>query len=584
LVCALLAAQSQEPLKFGITTRLVEVNVIVHDKNGPVDGLTKDDFTLFDRKKEQRIATFSVTSMGKSKAPRPIEKPLAPGTYSNRIETREESPTTATIILFDALNTQIQDQLYAKKQFLQFLKNLRPQDRVAVYLLGLRLRILNDFTSDVSRLVAAAERYSGEIVHVTALSQPDPNYTPGAGLSQPDDARSVDKVLNEFDSVMAERAIIDRVETTARALEAIANHLARVPGRKNLIWITGSFPFSVGQYGNTESQTNTNDMIRGPVMTKSGAKGRAAAGDGSGDAGGSGGGGDAYGIYGKNTAYSNPARDGFRGFGAEVKRATDAINNANIAVYPVDARGLITVPKILTAQSSGIVRPGTNSGPPLTVEMRPIGIDAMKTVAEATGGRPFFNTNDLASAVRTALDDAEVSYTLGFYADSKTLDSKFHELKVLVKRPGMEVRFRKGYLAVPDPGPTDDQRSIDIEDAIWSPLEATGVGFAGRIDAQGGSRRITLMLNRDQLSFVENNGKRTGLIDIVFVQQTADGGELERIEQKLPLSLSPAQYEALSQGFELDRSITPLPKAVQIRVVVFDRNSGRIGSLTVPIN
>src|ERR1043166_2521628 len=213
--CALLAAQAPDtqPLKFGVTTRLVEVNVIVHDKNGPVDGLTKDDFALFDRKKEQRIATFSVTTMGKSKSPHPSEKPLPVGTFSNRVATREESPTTATIILFDALNTQIQDQVYAKKQFLQFLKPLRPQDRVAVYLLGLRLRVLNDFTSDVSRLVAAGERYSGEIVHLTPASSPDPNYAPGIGLNDPSDPRSIDRVLNEFDSVLADRAIVDRVET-----------------------------------------------------------------------------------------------------------------------------------------------------------------------------------------------------------------------------------------------------------------------------------------------------------------------------------------------------------------------------------
>src|SRR6185295_9515353 len=145
-------------LRLGVTTRLVEVNVIVRDKNGPVAGLTKDDFTLFDRKKQQKIATFAVSTMNKSQQP---SAPLPPGTYTNRPEYRQEGPTTATIVLLDALNTQIQDQLYAKQQFIKFLGTLRPDDRVAVYLLGTKLRVLNDFTNDSRRLLAAVTKYSG---------------------------------------------------------------------------------------------------------------------------------------------------------------------------------------------------------------------------------------------------------------------------------------------------------------------------------------------------------------------------------------------------------------------------------------
>jgi hypothetical protein len=117
--------------------------------------------------------------MNKSQQP---PAPLPPGTYTNRPEYRQEGPTTATIVLLDALNTQIQDQLYAKQQFIKFLGTLRPDDRVAVYLLGTKLRVLNDFTNDSRRLLAAVAKYSGQIVAQTANSNPIPTW-PSARLS-----------------------------------------------------------------------------------------------------------------------------------------------------------------------------------------------------------------------------------------------------------------------------------------------------------------------------------------------------------------------------------------------------------------
>jgi VWFA-related protein len=70
-------------------------------------------------------------------------------------------------------------------------------------------------------------------------------------------------------------------------------------------------------------------------------------------------------------------------------------------------------------------------------------------MAENTGGRAFYNTNDIQHAIRDAVDDSEVTYTLGFYADTNALDARFHKLKVLVNRKHVEVRYRKGYMASP---------------------------------------------------------------------------------------------------------------------------------------
>jgi VWFA-related protein len=192
--------------------------------------------------------------------------------------------------------------------------------------------------------------------------------------------------------------MLNRVRTTLWGMEGIGNHLARLPGRKNLVWISGSFPFSIGLGDN--------------IM--------------------------------------DPSRE-HRSFGDEAERASRALNQANVSIYPVDARGLIGLPPALGAASQ--MRANTK-GPPRVVSMAPDGHDTMQILAEKTGGRAFFNTNDLRGALRQALDDAEVTYTIGFYPASGSLDNKFHELKVKVDRKGVDVRHRKGYFAGEEKPPT----------------------------------------------------------------------------------------------------------------------------------
>src|SRR5205807_1970120 len=119
-----------------------------------------------------------------------------------------------------------------------------------------------------------------------------------------------------------------RVRTTAAAMETIANHIGRVPGRKNLIWITGSFPFTIGQRGaeGPSAWTVINDAAAQPNIgkkRKSGDSGEAKTDDSS----------AAYGIYGADLPGPQPGRESFAAFDEDIGRAARALNNSNIAVY-----------------------------------------------------------------------------------------------------------------------------------------------------------------------------------------------------------------------------------------------------------
>ena len=129
-LCVGLIAQENQPV-IRVTTRLVQVNVVVHDRKGePVAGLTKDDFVLFDKGKEQNIGFFLMDS--KRAQPNPIPK-LPANIYSNRASRQADTPSSVTVILLDGVNTRFQDQAVAKAQLLKFLRQIQPEDRVALY-------------------------------------------------------------------------------------------------------------------------------------------------------------------------------------------------------------------------------------------------------------------------------------------------------------------------------------------------------------------------------------------------------------------------------------------------------------------
>jgi VWFA-related protein len=82
--------------------------------------------------------------------------------------------------------------------------------------------------------------------------------------------------------------------------------------------------------------------------------------------------------------------------------------------------------------------------------------DTMDTLAEGTGGKAFYNTNDLSSSLRSAIDDSRVTYELGYYPSDVKWDGSFHTVTVELKKPDLVVRARKGYFALPEPALSPD--------------------------------------------------------------------------------------------------------------------------------
>jgi VWFA-related protein len=237
-----LQTPNNQPATFHAGTRLVEVEVVVRDKRGPVTGLTRDAFRLLDQGKPQRIDVFRAGQQ--EDRARPI--PLAPGAVSNRRNSLGESLPSATVLLFDQLNTRLDYKAYESKAILKLIRSLTAEDRVAIYALGRDLHVLQEFTDDPEKLLAAvAHLDSGRDLMpaniadalfdlpVDMMGQID-----AGGRKQSAQERGMQRASIEAEAAMT--AAIYRANndaTTVEALKRVVEHLGGMPGRRNLIWL-----------------------------------------------------------------------------------------------------------------------------------------------------------------------------------------------------------------------------------------------------------------------------------------------------------------------------------------------------------
>jgi VWFA-related protein len=526
------AANAQTPVVIRSTTRFVQVNVLVHDRKGmPVEGLKKEDFTILDQGQEQEVAVFSAIAASPHG---PASTPALPANvFTNRMEQSDGPPGSVTIILFDALNTEVQDQFRARQQIVKFLRQLRPQDHVAIYVLTTKITVLNDFTQDASSLLRAIQQFSGEFSAFLDASNPRPSDQSIFAVRSPEmdvtESRLRD-FLNAADGTIRDFANINRAETTTSAIEAIANHVARIPGRKSLVWVSASFPISIGFGGDS---------------------------------------------------LSPPGREQ-RMFTEEIEHATRALNQANMAIYPVDARGLMVSPRYSAVNAQFSPRfPGRALGPDQG------NFDTMIVLADRTGGKAAYNTNDIEGAVQRALADGQFSYTLGFYPKHGKWDGKFHELKVHVKEKGLNLRYRKGYFASPDPPNGDTEKQAALDAALASPVEWTNLDLTATLKGfEAASRSLQIQVGFDihELLLGPKDGRWNGKLYVFFDQLGAGDKLITSEKETFGLNLKEETYDTLQKiGLRFSGIVVLSPDVVNLRVIAQDTSSGSIGTVKIPI-
>ena len=527
----LFAAQTdEEPDVLRVGAQLVQVNVVVTGDDGPVHGLTVDDFTVLDDGVERRIEVFEVIrSATVDSDPGAM---LPDNVVSNRLDRRGRRPESATALLIDRLNTLGRDQAFMDQQAREFLAEASAAgEHVVVLELGDEgLTVLADFTAppeairdalEVRRpshsltMGSSLEFFTGGLDPILENLRDRLEEEQGTGESEgsstilevdPDELP--DTV--EFEVQLQRYFMNRRLLMTAAALEASARHLARLPGRKNLVWMAAQFPFPYEAWQDTRFTSSTNFM---PPSTLN-----------------------------------------------RIDAVFREIVDSDVAVYPIDVMGIRN---------------------PDSTEDMDFTLDLPMKIAEVTGGRASFNTNGLATRIREAVRDMHSNYSLGFYVPEVESDAEFHELEVRVDRDDVEVLHRDGYFGFG----ADATGAGDLDRTLEDPFNATGIGLLATAepvpDATG---RYTVTLAVD-VNDIELNRAGDHWAGSLAVAASFYIDALDRYSNLPPvmhaIRLTDAQFETARRltGLIIQHVVETDGYAGQLRLAVQDPATGATGSL-----
>lgn len=532
LVLPVVATPNFQTPSVKVATRLVEFGVIVRDKNGPVSNLTKDDFVVLDRGKPQKISILSAETAGPARQPQQSQAqatlhPLPRNTFSD-LRQYSAPPRSVTIVLLDNLNTLygsapasryektplwLEDLALhnARNHLIEFIKQLQPEDRVAIYGLTHSLHVVGDFTSDRGQLVLILKSYDTRSVTNREIE-------PGKILPDvlPEYRAAAIGFENGAAMNLAGASNADRAAETMAALQEIAGHVANIPGRKNLVWLTANLPFS----------------------------------------------------------------------GAEMARI---LTPANIAVYPVDARGLLgETPTVAvgagTADYDDVSGASGHLDNMPAQSSQPIGIATMQKLAYETGGHAFVNSNDITGAIRKAVEDSEVTYTLGFYIDKDSPDGKFHEIKVDVNRKGLTVRYPKGYFAFPDNAANTNADQHMLAVAVESPIELSMIPLQASLQRENQAHpnvfNLVCSIDPHNIRFTQSGKLRKSAMTVYVIGQNAAGQVLHNWSKTYNLQFTDNQYaDLLKSGIAFHQGMQLRPDVKTLRIVVQDPATAQTGSL-----
>jgi hypothetical protein len=283
-----------------------------------------------------------------------------------------------------------------------------------------------------------------------------------------------------------------------------------------------------------------------------------------------------------------------------VRDTSRRLAQQGITLYMVDSRGLRPYAAAAplgprqTPRGSGQEDPFERFRRDSEISNDPL--SAMYKIANVTGGRVFWDTNDMAKGMKAVASDSQGTYSLGFYADAEA-GSTWRDLKVDVKRKGIKVLHRSGYLPENVADTPLEWTEDQWQAAIYNPISSTGVrldamarvGSSSPLGATSGSavgaetKKAMLMLQivADDLHFRRVGNRSTAEIEFAVVEKMPDG---HYRMQKDAMTLARPQSSGAGLPVVSCRHMWELlPGASTIRLIVRDRFTGRHGTLDLPV-
>jgi VWFA-related protein len=529
------APQQAPTPTFKTEVEYVEVDALVTDEQGRfVRDLTAEDFEVTEDGRPQTIANFAIVDIPIEQLQQPLfaAAPIEPDTQTNE----ERFEGRVYVMILDDLHTDTlrsQRVKVAARQFIE--KNLGSNDLMAIIHTGGRSEAAQEFTSSKRLLLASVDKFLGRKLESATVARSEQYYrSQSIGSDRADDP---------FDQERRTNAI-----STLTTIRQVSEWFGGVRGRRKTI-----------------------------ILLSEGID---------------------YDVY---DVFSNSSSSAIL---ADTREAIGAATRSNVSIYSIDPRGLtqlgdtdIAAGGYADQQSiNSRMEPGTDGEPAQMPEKPPdIGLrslrselrlsqESLRELAEETNGVAAVNTNNLASAFERIVQDNSSYYVLAYYPPSSRRDGRFHRISVRVKRPGLQVRARRGYAAPRGtirPRNTASGTSAEVLEALNNPLPVSGLTM--RVFAapfKGTAPNSSVLLGVEMRGSDVNLDPNNRLELSYFAVDTAGktrGGRTENIT----LNLRPETRARVQQsGMRILSRLDLAPGRYTMRFAVRDSGGGNIGAVS----
>jgi VWFA-related protein len=531
--------KSTPPFVFKTSSHLVLVDVVATNSKGePVTDLNAEDFVVSEDGHPQTVRSFSLQQPVHERSDlQAVSQPLPPGVVTNIPRYRKGA--IWNVIVLDALNSPMLDQSRTREQLLKVIDKI-PDQPAAIFVLTDQLRLLQDFSTDpaaLKRVIAGLNNKGSALLDNPKGGHEGERINPVIWGMLPQSAKN--SILN-FEGEGTASHTRSRLQITLEALNAIARNLKPLPGRKNLIWVSEGFPFSI-EPGTT---VNAHESVTG------------------------------------------------RNYTVAIAATANALFDSQVAIYPIDSRGIITS-DVYDAASRGfdpIGRPQTQIGIKSTVSEENNNLDvthtSMQEIAERTGGRAFYNRNEIGNAIVESMNDGATYYTLSYSPSNHDWNGRFRRISVRSRRSGVKLRYRLGYFAIQPVVTMSPQEQIAaFEHAmdIRTPA-STALLFQARVFPPSDKTQNQVVVNYSitaaGLSFEKGADQLQHASVNCAVEVYSGKGELVKKDgTTLTAALQPEVYDkVIREGFPCQEKLGLPAGDYILRLGVRDNTTGTIGT------
>jgi VWFA-related protein len=285
---------------------------------------------------------------------------------------------------------------------------------------------------------------------------------------------------------------------------------------------------------------------------------------------------------------------------AQLRATTNAALRANVAMFPVDARGLVADAPLgdATRRSPGglAMFNGQQAGQQIAAFQR--SQDTLYSLAKDTGGKAMFDNNDLSTGIVQAAESVTSYYILGFYSTHIALDGKFRRVKVtLAASTGIQnadIVTRAGYYGDKEFAKfSEADKERQLEDALMLDNPITDIPLALEVNYFQLNRAeyfvpVAVKLPGSELALAKRRGAQHTVIDFIGEVKDEFGITIQNFRDKVDVKLTDENAAQLpKRTVQFYTGFTLLPgNNYRIKLLARDAETGRVGTyqatFTVP--